>query len=100
MAVARRPRIRVAGIEVFDVCHIERVLGQGIATPFRQLSQSPSPRRVLPTPRLSPFTVFPLASWRLCVRFFLFARRLTRSLQVDRWQRFWYSATARLNREH
>ena len=43
-------------IEVFAVRHIERVFGQGIATPFRQLSQSPSPRRVPPTPRLSPFT--------------------------------------------
>ncbi len=43
-------------IEVFDVRHIERVLGQGIATPFPQLSQSPSPRRVPPTLRLSLFT--------------------------------------------
>jgi hypothetical protein len=51
-------------IEVFDVRYIEDVLGQGIATPVRQLSQSPY--RVLPTPRLSPFTfhLSPSFPWR------------------------------------
>ena len=49
-------------IEVFDVRYIEDVLGPGIATPVRQLSQSPSPHPVPPTPRLSPFTFH-----RLCL---------------------------------
>ena len=82
------PEYEWQDIEVFDVRHIERVLGQGIATPVRQLSQSPSPRRVPPTPRLSPFTfhLSPFFPWRLGD----FARhspvslgQVRRGLQVD-----------------
>jgi hypothetical protein len=52
------------------------------------------------TSHFSPFTGLRFAPLRPRVRFFLFARLLTRSLRVDRGQRFWYSGTARFNREH
>jgi hypothetical protein len=98
MAAARR---REYGWQDIDV--LTR-LGSGHrdACPAAMTISFTAPGRLLRAFHLSLFTfhrfclgVF--AAWR---EIFLFAKRLTRSLQVDAGERFWYSATARFNREN